>query len=102
MTVEGIVNRRWKLTMSILRSWRSRLERMSQSAALCGVPAAGAGSGGALSSYVNGPMPLIALTGVFIGAGVLMFRKWGKSPAPQNVPEGETTNGGAEGGLANA
>lgn len=88
--------------MHDLKFGKFDLMQLSRGGVLCGVPAAGAGSGGALSSYVNGTMPLIALAGVFIGAGVLMFRKWGKSPAPQTVPEGDTTNGGAEGGLANA
>lgn len=87
--------------MTTLSSCKVKLEQMSRGAALCGVPAAGAGSGGGLSSYVNGTMPLIALSGVFLGAGVLMFRKWGESPASQTVPEGETATGGAEGGLAN-
>ena len=56
------------------------LKQLSRNAALCGAPVGG-GSINALGT----PAPAEALTltlalGVFVGAGVWMFRRWGGSP----------------------
>lgn len=61
---------------------------MSRNAALCGAPVGG-GSIDALGT----PAPAEALTltlalGVFVGAGVWMFRRWGGSPGVVAEPSG--------------
>ncbi len=63
------------------------LKQLSRNAALCGAPV-GAGSVDMLGT----PAPAEALTltlalGVFVGAGVWMFRRWGGSPGA-NEPSG--------------
>ncbi|HEV2094486.1 MAG TPA: hypothetical protein VGR18_15105 [Rubrobacter sp.] len=63
------------------------LKQLYRNAALCGAPVGG-GSINALGT----PAPAEALTltlalGVFVGAGVWMFRRWGGSPGA-NEPSG--------------
>ena len=63
------------------------LKQLSRSAALCGAPV----GGGAIDA-LGTPAPAEALTltlalGVFVGAGVWMFRRWGGSPGA-SVPSG--------------
>jgi len=66
--------------MNIQRLIGVDLKQLSRNAALCGAPVGG-GSIDALGT----PAPAEALTltlalGVFVGAGVWMFRRWGGSP----------------------
>ena len=72
--------------MNIRKLIEVDLKRLSHRAALCGAPA-GVGSVDALGT----PAPAEALTltlalGVFVGAGVWMFRRWGGSPAAEAPP----------------
>ncbi len=73
---------------------RAALRQLSQGAVLCGAPLGGGGS----ISLLGAPAPgeLLSLTlvlGVFVGAGVWMFRRWGKSPTAPAEPSPETTAG---------
>lgn len=73
--------------MNTLKLVSVDLKRLSRSVALCGAPVGG-GSINALGT----PAPAEALTltlalGVFVGAGVWMFRRWGGSP-DANEPSG--------------
>lgn len=73
--------------MNIQRLIGVDLKQLSRNAALCGAPVGG-GSIDALGT----PAPAEALTltlalGVFVGAGVWMFRRWGGSPGA-NEPSG--------------
>ncbi len=65
---------------------KTDLKRLPQGLAFCGVPAGGAGS---VESMLGMPAPGEALSlalalVAFLGAGVWMFRRWGKSPAVQS------------------
>ncbi len=81
--------------MNIFKIGKADLRRLSQGAALCGAP-----MGGGSVNLLGTPAPseVLSLTlvlGVFVGAGVWMFRRWGKSPttpAPAE-PSPETTAG---------
>jgi hypothetical protein len=64
------------------------LKRLSRGAALCGAPV-----GGGSVDMLGTPAPAEALTltlavGVFVGAGVWMFRRWGGSPGVADGPSG--------------
>ncbi len=72
--------------MNMRRFIEVDLKQLSRNAALCGAPVGG-GSIDALGS----PAPAEALTltlalGVFVGAGVWMFRRWGGSPGIADEP----------------
>ncbi len=75
------------------------LKQLARNAALCGAPA-----GGGSIEALGTPAPAEALTltltlGVFVGAGVWMFRRWGASPGA-NEPSGpppEVATGAREG-----
>ncbi len=74
--------------MNIQRLIGVDLKQLSRNAALCGAPVGG-GSIDALGT----PAPAEALTltlalGVFVGAGVWMFRRWGGSPGVADEPSG--------------
>lgn len=74
--------------MNIRRLIEVDLRQLSRNAALCGAPVGG-GSIDALGT----PAPAEALTltlalGVFVGAGVWMFRRWGGSPGVAGKPSG--------------
>lgn len=61
---------------------------LSQGAAYCGIPTVGFSPGSLTgSSTIDSVVPLIALLGAFLMAGVWMFRRWGTSPEPQVLPE---------------
>lgn len=64
------------------------MKHLSQAAAYCGIPTIGFSSGSLTgSSTIDSVVPLIALLGAFLMAGVWMFRRWGTSPEPQVLPE---------------
>ncbi len=68
--------------MTTLKLDKANVKQLSQSAAFCGAPTIGASSGSmAGSSTVDGILPLVPVLGVFVVAGVWMFRRWGKPPA---------------------
>lgn len=61
------------------------LRQLSRNAALCGAPV-----GGGSIEALGTPAPAEALTltlalGVFVGAGVWMFRRWGGSPGAEEL-----------------
>ncbi len=75
--------------MTALKFDKASLKQLSQSAAFCGAPTIGVSSGSMVgSSTVDGILPLLPVLGVFLVAGVWMFRRWGKSPEAQ-APPGE-------------
>lgn len=60
------------------------LKQLSRGAVFCGAPTIGLGAGGVTGeSTIDGTLPLVAVLGAFLGAGVWMFRRWGKSPEAQ-------------------
>lgn len=64
------------------------MKQLSQGAAYCGIPTIGFSSGSLTgSSTIDSIVPLIALLGAFMMAGVWMFRRWGKSPETEAPPE---------------
>lgn len=75
--------------MTALRFDKTDLKQLSQSAAFCGAPTIGVSSGSmAGSSTIDGILPLVPVLGVFLIAGMWMFRRWGKYPEAQ-APPGE-------------
>ena len=79
--------------MNVLKIGKAELKRISQNEALCGAPMGG-GSVNLLGTPAPGEvLSLTLVLGVFVGAGVWMFRRWGKfptAPAPAE-PSPETT-----------
>ncbi len=68
---------------------KADLRQLSQGLAFCGVPMGDAGS---VNNMLGIPalgeaLPLALVLGVFLGAGVWMFRRWGKSSAAQAPTE---------------
>lgn len=76
--------------MSVWKSGKIDLKRLSQGAALCGVPIGGVG-GGSLDMLgvpaLGEGLSLALALGAFVGVGAWMFRRWGKSPAVQAPTE---------------
>ncbi len=67
--------------MITIKRAKADLERLSQGAVLCGAPIGGAGSVNLLGTPAPGEvLSLTLVLGAFVGAGVWMFRRWGKSP----------------------
>lgn len=56
--------------------------------AFCGVAGLGAGPGSSATGIptIDGVLPLALVAVGFVGAGVWMFRRWGR-PAQQGAPE---------------
>ena len=84
-----------KPEMNVLKIGKADLKRLSQNAALCGAPMGG-GSVNLLGTPAPGEvLSLTLVLGVFVGAGVWMFRRWGKTPAAPapTEPSPETTAG---------
>lgn len=74
--------------MNIRRLIEVDLKQLSRNAALCGAPV-----GGGSVNMLGTPAPAEALSltlavGVFLGAGVWMFRRWGGSPGVAHEPSG--------------
>lgn len=66
------------------------LKRLSRGGALCGAPIGGGMPTDMLGASAPGEVLSLALVlAGFLGAGVWMFRKWGKSSAnsPEEAPE---------------
>lgn len=66
------------------RHERYRSYLAARGGALCGLPAAGAGTGTTTEF-----LPMALLLAGFTAAGVWMFRRWGKQDAPQPAPPRE-------------
>ncbi len=66
---------------------KASLKQLSQGAAFCGTPVGGAGSVDMLGTPALGEiLPLTLVVGTLVGAGVWMFRRWGKSPTAPTLP----------------
>jgi hypothetical protein len=68
---------------------KADLKQLSQGLAFCGVPIGDAGS---INNMLGMPtlgeaLPLALVLGVFLGAGVWMFRRWGKSSSAPTTTE---------------
>ncbi len=71
--------------MNTLKLINVDLKQLSRNAALCGAPVGG-GSINALGVPASGEVLSLTLAlGVFVGAGVWMFRQWG-GPSAANDP----------------
>ncbi len=76
---------------------KADLKRLPQGLAFCGVPAGDAGSVGSMLGIpaLGEALALTLALVVFLGAGVWMFRRWGKSSAgraPEVSPEPATSS----------
>ncbi len=77
---------------------KADLKQLSQGAALCGAPIGGGTVGSVDLLGIPAPGEFLSLAlalGAFLGAGVWVFRRWGKSPtAPTPIePSPETAVG---------
>lgn len=78
------------------RSEQIGLKQLCQGVALCGIPIGGGMPTNMLAASAPGEILSLALMlGGFVGAGIWMFRKWGRpsTPPPEEVPYSQPQHG---------